>query len=250
MSLFYIRTGRNVFKTYIQTLLIVFLYDLSYDGCMKRRTLIHLGLLALVGCAVPPTARPTSDGTFQGTPTRRPTQPGIPRGECHPAVWPAPTKPALLPSVDELDDVGLHVVNAGRAPTLDAQTYRLKVGGRVENPLELSLDDLRCLPKMTETVNLTCKGYFEDVTTYTGVPLQHILQLARMEDGVSGLNLIGAEGYPGHVSLLEALRAENFLAYQWKEQPLPILHGFPVRAVLPALLGYAWTKFLVEIIVE
>ncbi len=222
----------------------------AYDGCMKRRTLLQMGLLALAGCATPPVVGTLPDSYFEGTPTRYPTRPGIPPGECHPAAWVAPTRPAALPGPDQLDDVGLHVVNAARAPQLDLPGYRLKISGKVESPLELTLDELRCMPNMTETVNLTCKGYFEDVTRYTGVPLPHLLRLAGLKDGLSGVNLVGADGSSASLTLGEALGADNFIAYQWKDQPIPIYHGFPVRAVLPALLGYAWTKFLVEIVVS
>jgi len=40
---------------------------------------------------------------------------------------------------------------------------------------------------------------------------------------------------------------ENFLAYEWEGEPLPIVHGFPVRAVFPALNGSKWVKWLVQI---
>ena len=137
-----------------------------------------------------------------------------------------------------------------RAVELDPARYLLSVTGLVENPMELTLDDLRCMPKVTATVNLTCKGFFEDVTTYSGVPLQYILRQARLKDGAKGVRLNGADGYPSYVPLVEALQADNFLAYEWKDQPLPVLHGFPVRAVIPGMLGYAWAKYLLEISIE
>jgi DMSO/TMAO reductase YedYZ molybdopterin-dependent catalytic subunit len=47
---------------------------------------------------------------------------------------------------------------------------------------------------------------------------------------------------------LEDARDEsNFLAYEWEGEPVPVLHGFPVRAVFPALNGNKWVKWLIEI---
>ena len=225
-------------------------------GDMNRRAFLHLSLLALAGCAVPPSpgaSTPPQGGTafpedaLKRKPTRRATQAGIPPETCHPALLIAPTRAAPLTRLDQTDDVGLHVINSALAVELDPLSYRLKLSGMVDNPLELTLDELRCMPKTTETVRLTCQGFFVDTTTYSGVPLLHILQLARFQDGAKGLHLYGAEGYATFVTLREALQADNFLAYQWEDQPLPIYHGFPLRAVIPGMLGYAWAKYLVEI---
>ncbi len=43
---------------------------------------------------------------------------------------------------------------------------------------------------------------------------------------------------------------ENFLAYEWMGRPLPVLHGFPLRAVIPCQDGFAWVKWLMEIVAE
>ena len=40
------------------------------------------------------------------------------------------------------------------------------------------------------------------------------------------------------------------LAYEWQRQPVPILHGFPLRAVIPDFGGWTWVKWLVGIEVE
>ena len=39
-----------------------------------------------------------------------------------------------------------------------------------------------------------------------------------------------------------------FLAYEWAGEPLPVVHGFPVRAVFPESGGSFWVKWLVEIV--
>lgn len=216
---------------------------------MNRRAFLQFGLTLLAGCAAAPTLVPTSIA-----PTPDPTAPrSTPAGEagaCRPAPLVAPTRPARNPSVEELDPSGLHVTNAGRAVALDPGAYRLKISGALDHPLELSLDDLRCLPRVTATVNLTCKGYFEDVTTYSGVALLHLFDLAGLQKTAHSFTLNSADGYQSFLSREDALEPHAFLAYQWKEEPLPVLHGFPVRAVLPAQLGYAWAKYLVEIQVD
>lgn len=45
----------------------------------------------------------------------------------------------------------------------------------------------------------------------------------------------------------EVLAPGNFLAYQWKEEPLPPSHGFPLRAVFPLKSGANWVKWVTQI---
>jgi DMSO/TMAO reductase YedYZ molybdopterin-dependent catalytic subunit len=74
-----------------------------------------------------------------------------------------------------------------------------------------------------------------------------VLELADLQEGAKGLRLKSADGYSSSVSLSEALSEQNFLAYEWEGEPVPILHGFPVRAIFPELLGNKWVKWLVKI---
>jgi DMSO/TMAO reductase YedYZ molybdopterin-dependent catalytic subunit len=40
---------------------------------------------------------------------------------------------------------------------------------------------------------------------------------------------------------------QSFLAYELEGETLPILHGFPLRAVIPTREGLYWAKWLVEL---
>jgi DMSO/TMAO reductase YedYZ molybdopterin-dependent catalytic subunit len=62
--------------------------------------------------------------------------------------------------------------------------------------------------------------------------------------------LTAADQYFVVLSLQQAMAESAFIAYEWEEKPLPILHGFPVRAVLPGLEGNQWVKWLIKIEVE
>ena len=222
---------------------------------MKRRSFLRLALLALAGCTIPPSLvfrtggeqpTPTDALEYQASPTAATSAADI----CNPFPKVAPTAPVETIGPDLLDvSTGLHVKNY-EVVQLDPVSYRLKVSGLVDHPLELTLDDLCAMPKVTQKVVCTCRGYFEDVTTYSGVPLTHVLGLAGVQKGATAVYLTGSEGYPGYLSLDDALAPDNFLAYQWKDQPLPVLHGYPLRAVIPQKMGYTWSKFLVEIKVE
>jgi DMSO/TMAO reductase YedYZ molybdopterin-dependent catalytic subunit len=96
----------------------------------------------------------------------------------------------------DVTPVGLHYLLIHYdIPVIDASTWRLQVDGSVDQPIELSLDDLRAMPPTTSTVTLECAGngrallsprppsqpwVLEAVgtATWTGVPLADVLALA------------------------------------------------------------------------
>lgn len=169
--------------------------------------------------------------------------------DCHPAPVVVPTAPAEIPGYTMLDpSTGLHMT--GTVQYIDLTTYHLKVSGKVERPLSLTYNELRCLPKLTARPVLICPGYFEDVATWSGASLKAILELAGAQDDAKAIILVAGGGFESYIPLEEAMREDNFLAYEWAGQPVPILHGFPLRAVLPSMEGNRWVKWLTEIRVE
>jgi DMSO/TMAO reductase YedYZ molybdopterin-dependent catalytic subunit len=160
-----------------------------------------------------------------------------------------PTRAPETPGYAELDPTtGLHMT--GTATSIDLESYRLEISGKVEQPLSLSYDDLRCMPRVETHCILICPGFFQDEATWAGVPLAEILDRAQAHEDAVGLRLVGADGYRNYVTIEEARAENSILAYEWEGEPLPILHGFPVRAVFPELNGNRWVKWLLEIEVE
>jgi DMSO/TMAO reductase YedYZ molybdopterin-dependent catalytic subunit len=212
---------------------------------MKKIIIGIFILIVLAACS----PNPVQIAQAIPTPTLRPSVSSWDLANCQPEPYTIPTLPAKIPGYNELDEsIGLHIT--GSYQIVDPKTYRLKVSGKVDNPLELSYDQIRCLPTVTEKLTLICPMVFEDVATWTGVPLKTILDLAGVQDTANDLVLVSADGYQVEVTLPEALQQESFLAYEVNEQILPILHGFPLRAVFPDMPGAKWIKWLVEIQVK
>jgi DMSO/TMAO reductase YedYZ molybdopterin-dependent catalytic subunit len=167
--------------------------------------------------------------------------------DCQPGEVFAPTLPAVIPARNELDETsGLHMT--GDVQQIDLQTYRLKVSGKVDHPLSLTYAELRCLPKVAATADLVCPGFFQDRAAWAGVPILEVLKLAGVKPGLRKVTLVSADGYRQAIPAEDALDPKNFLAYEMESQPLPILHGFPLRAVFPGQVGGWWVKWLVELI--
>ncbi len=211
---------------------------------IKRFVILPLLLALLLGLAAcsSPQAEPTST-----TPTNTLTpleKNEIPLCELTPIV--VPTPPATIPGYVQLDpSTNLHMT--GTVQYLDLESWRLVISGKVDRPLALTLDELRCLPKIEARPLLVCPGFFEDDATWAGVPITNVLQLAGVQAGAQGIRLKSADGYSAPVRLEVAAAPGSFLAYEWEGEPLPILHGFPLRAVFPTEEGNYWVKWLVEI---
>jgi DMSO/TMAO reductase YedYZ molybdopterin-dependent catalytic subunit len=209
---------------------------------------VFLILLMAGACTAPPSATPTVTVTLPAA-TVKAVAPTPKPASCVLSPVIVPTRPATTPGYAQLDpSTGLHMT--GTPQEIDLASYRLKVTGKVDQPLSLTHDDLRCMPKIQTSDVLICPGYFEDEANWAGVPLTYVLDLAGVQAGASSLTLVGADEYSAFVTLQQARTGNNYLAYEWEGKPIPILHGFPVRAVFPSLQGNKWVKWLIEIRVE
>ncbi len=177
------------------------------------------------------------------------TTPGVVKAgiaPCGLAPVVAPTAPAVTYGFAELDPVtGLHVT--GRTQVLDPVDYRLLITGTTVSPIELTLDDLRCLPRAEVECALVCPETFVDQASWVGVRLWDVLKLAGAPDDGASIRLVGADGYSAWISPSIAKAPDSLLAYGWRDEALPILHGFPVRGVFPDAPGNHWVKWLVRI---
>jgi DMSO/TMAO reductase YedYZ molybdopterin-dependent catalytic subunit len=166
--------------------------------------------------------------------------------ECQLPPLIVPTLPAEIPYYTMLDSsTNLHIT--GTYQQIDLASYQLKVTGKVDYPLSLTMDEIRCLPRVESAAPLICPSVFQDHANWAGTPIHNVLDLAGVQSDATAVYFVGADGYTGWVSLTEAYSEDNFLAYEWNNQPLPILHGFPLRVVFPALSGGKWVKWVVEI---
>jgi DMSO/TMAO reductase YedYZ molybdopterin-dependent catalytic subunit len=160
-----------------------------------------------------------------------------------------PSFPDQIPGYTELDpQTGLHMT--GTPQLIQLADYQLKITGKVQNPLSLGFDDIRRLPRLSAKPALICKGYFEDYANWAGASLLAVLDLAKPEPDSSSASLISTDGYTTWLTMAEARSPDAFLAYELEGRALPVLHGFPLRAVFPALSGNKWAKWIVEIQVQ
>lgn len=160
-----------------------------------------------------------------------------------------PPWPKRIPGYTEIDpETGLHMT--GSPVHIEIASYRLKVTGKVDKPLNMTFDELRLLPRRAAKPALICQGYFEDHANWAGASLTALLDRAGVRAQAREIDLISADGYSTSLTVAEARSPDAFLAYELEGRLIPVLQGFPLRAVFPALDGYKWAKWIVEIRVK
>ena len=118
----------------------------------------------------------------------------------------------------------------------DFKDYRLKVYGLVENPVELSLDDLRALGKKTQITLHHCIQGWSGIAEWGGLPLAELIELVRPKPRRGRSSSTPSARASKAASSTTASRSRTLctrrrlLAYEMNYEPLNDLHGAPLAA--------------------
>ena len=133
----------------------------------------------------------------------------------------------------------------------DFRNYRLRIDGLVERPLQFSLDALRAMPARTQVTRHDCVEGWSVIGKWRGVPLAHLLDLARPKPGARHVvfhcfDELGGDGsrYYESVDLLDASHPQTIAAYSLNDAPLPVANGAPLRMRIERKLGYKQPKYV------
>ena len=152
-------------------------------------------------------------------------------------------------------------------PEVDASAYRLQVTGLVERPITLTLDELKARPKVEPTTVFECSGNSRGLVhgmvgnaTWAGAALIPLLAEVRPTADSREVYFWGADtgteeirgqeyeqNFARSMSLEHVNELGPILAYEMNGEPLPVVHGFPVRLIVPGWYGIAQVKWLERI---
>jgi DMSO/TMAO reductase YedYZ molybdopterin-dependent catalytic subunit/thiosulfate reductase cytochrome b subunit len=131
--------------------------------------------------------------------------------------------------------------------------WRLQIRGLVENPMELSLADLRALPRHEQITQHFCIQGWSGIAKWGGVSMQTILDIVKPEPEAKWVVFYslgdGADGgryYDAHP--IEQMRYRlTMLAYDMNGESLSYGHGAPLRLRNEVQLGFKQVKWLAGI---
>jgi len=153
-------------------------------------------------------------------------------------------------------------------PTIDAEKWKLEVGGLVKKAQTLTLADLKARPRQEVVFTVECSGnhgfpWFQGgigTARWVGTPLAGILADAGvLENGIevvfygadAGEEVIREvkmqQNFARSMSLADAMNPNNLLCYEMNGEPLPPPNGFPLRLIAPGWYGIANVKWLTRI---
>lgn len=168
-----------------------------------------------------------------------------------------------------------HIGHYGE-PEVDANAWKLQMGGLVDNPGSFTLEQIKSLPKKEIPFTLECSGNAGGAMAvignakWGGTPLAAFLEKAGVDEegteivfygadaGEVSLPYIGGDGkkrrdftatmnFARSLSLAEAMHPDNLLCYEMNGEPLPKGNGYPLRLICPQWYGIANVKWLTRI---
>lgn len=131
--------------------------------------------------------------------------------------------------------------------------YRLVVDGLVENPVELSLEDLKEMGRKQQTTMHNCIQGWSGIAEWGGLPFPKLMELVKPKPEAQyaffysyGEGLEGGEYYDSN-TLKDLEHAMSLLAYEMNKKPLEDEHGAPLRLRVENQLGFKHVKWIKRI---
>ncbi len=163
---------------------------------------------------------------------------------------PASQPETALPPGQQLVAPGKWPAIGERRPLLEERPWSVRVEGCVEAPQEFSLDQLRQLTVLQQSVDIHCVTRWSKLgAVFTGVALAELLSLVQVRPEARYISFL-ARSQRGHsTSLLleDALKLGALLVWEVDGEPLAEIHGGPLRTVVPGRYFYKSLKWLERI---
>ena len=156
-------------------------------------------------------------------------------------------------------------------PHVNLSEWTLKIDGKVDRPVTITMDDLRKFPRVELVAVVECAGngrsFYEPRVAgtqwaygsvgngrWTGVRLRDVLQKAGIQTAAREILFNGADAPLGRmpdfqrsIPTAKALDPDTLLAFEMNGQTLPVQHGFPLRVIAPGWASDSWVKWLEHI---
>ena len=152
----------------------------------------------------------------------------------------------LLPT-DTPDELGFRIMWYNPVPPIDKGSYRLEVGGMVERPRRLGLDELEAYPQVEQSARLKCVQCWSARTTWGGFRFEELAEEVKPRPGATAVRIDCADKWYEYMSLEEMAEPGVLLCLAMAGKPLSDQHGAPLRLLAPSKYGYKSAKLVTKI---
>eukprot|EP01037_Dinobryon_pediforme_P004415 gene4415-4461_t len=220
-------------------------------GIISRRGLLAgSSSLLLAGCDKWTTAPQTLDVLSLGEKTSRSAQRLLVADRQ--ALAPEFTRAEMSPVFRVNGSTNPRSADYVRHATEGFANWRLAIDGLVNQPLALTLLQLRAAPSRTQITRHDCVEGWSAIGEWTGVPLGLLLRRAGLQTRARYLvfhcadTLLGKPYYES-IDLVDGFHPQTILAHTMNGAPLSIGHGAPLRLRVERQLGYKQAKYVMRI---
>jgi DMSO/TMAO reductase YedYZ molybdopterin-dependent catalytic subunit len=135
------------------------------------------------------------------------------------------------------------------APEVDGSTYKLEVGGLVDNKKSWTLEELYALPQEKQVTRHICVEGWSAIGSWTGTPLREFLKRIGADTRAKYVWFRCAEGYSTTIDMPTALHPQTQMTFKFDNEILTRAYGFPMKIRMPTKLGFKNPKYVVEMAV-
>jgi len=151
--------------------------------------------------------------------------------------------PGLGPFITSTDAF-FKVDTALVTPSVTAENWRLRIHGMVGNEMALGYKELLARPLVERGITIACVsnpvgGDYIGNARWVGVLLAPILREAGVTPDATQIVTRSVDGFTIGTPTAAVMEGRDaMLAVAMNGEPLPLVHGFPVRMIVPGLFGY------------
>ncbi|BAU52214.1 molybdopterin-dependent oxidoreductase [Mucilaginibacter gotjawali] len=122
----------------------------------------------------------------------------------------------------------------------DPATWKLQVIKKGGEILQVSIDELKALPKTEIVYDFKCVEGWDQIQHWAGVKFSDFIKHFQLED-YAKMQYVGMEtpdkGYYVGIDMPSAMHPQTLLAYEVNDHPIPLNHGAPLRLIIPVKYG-------------
>src|SRR5262249_12496240 len=131
------------------------------------------------------------------------------------------------------------------APEVDAATYKLEVGGLVDDKKSWTLEELYALPQEKQVTRHVCVEGWSAIGSWTGVRLSEFLKRVGADTRASYVWFQCADTYSTTIDMPTALHPQTQMTFRFADEVLPRKYGFPMKIRMPTKLGFKTPKHVI-----